>query len=263
MWPAPAALLVTLVWAATAGLCQGRLTSPASGSGITYTRNAACFPRYCINPLVPGLEMFGRNVLSINANRTWSCAESRNAFKLAGICQRVVAGYHFSLPDPEDGVAVGEEDRIREQSRKALNAYVSHLSGMGQDFWDQTEPWNADSCVQAVWKMACYTHFPRCDRFGEGRYLRPCANSCEGYLKACGVKCCDEGAQCVFTHRRVLADGTILDEEGYDPHDGPSPRCTGSIGAAAPAARPQSFLLLTVAIAALAFPAAAVGAWLE
>jgi len=256
MRSARAALVRTLVWTATAGLCQGRLASP----GMTYTRNAACFPRYCINPLVPGLEMFGRNVLTINANRTWSCAGGRNAFKLAGICERVVAGYHFSLPDPEGGTAVGEEDRILEQSRKALNAYVAHLSGMGHDLWDYTEPWNQDSCVQAVWKMACYTHFPRCDRFGEGRYLRPCSNSCEGYLKACGVNCCDEGAQCVFTHRRILADGTTLDEDGYDPHEGPSPRCTGS--GAAPAARPQSSLLLTVAIAALAIPAAALGPWL-
>merc|ERR1719326_644987 len=109
-----------------------------------------------------------------------------------------------------------------------MNAYVGHLSAMGFDFWDHTTPWDSDDeCIKSVWKMSCYTHFPRCNEINQGKYLAPCASECQGYLKKCGVECCDEGVQCVFTHEKQFSNGTTIYEHGYPDHKGPSPLCTG------------------------------------
>jgi len=169
---------------------------------------------------------FEQNILDNNTGRQWLCAEKETVWRNAGICQRIVVGYNFGLPGDVPGAS--QEDLALLQGRKALTAYVAHLTGMGYDFWDYTEPWKHSECIQSVWKMACYTHFPRCHK--SGRYLRPCASSCESYIQACKVQCCDEGVQCVFTHATRLANGNVLVEEGYDRHHGPSPMCTGGAG---------------------------------
>lgn len=221
-------------------------TASGGGGGAHYTTNSVCLQHNCINPIVPGLMQFGQSVLQRNDDRTWTCSQHPDEWKLTGICSRVVAGYHFSLPDPEETDMTVGENPILGQARQALTAYVAHLSGMGYDFWDYRDPWNHDACIQAVWKMACWTHFPRCNQLEEGRYLRPCASSCQNYLNHCRVQCCDEGVQCVFRHNRQMADGSSVVEEGYADHHGPSPMCTG---AAAPAAN----LLGASVIAFLAF----------
>jgi hypothetical protein len=35
--------------------------------------------------------------------------------------------------------------------------------------------------------------------------------------------------QCVFKHEAKLFNGSLLVEEGYDHHHGPSPLCTGGV----------------------------------
>jgi len=52
-------------------------------------------------------------------------------------------------------------------------------------------------------------------------------SSCKNYVKACGVECCDESVQCVFSHEKELPGGVKVTTEGYAPHDGPSSMCTG------------------------------------
>jgi hypothetical protein len=173
---------------------------------------------------------FGKNLLEESKKQKWLCASISNTqsiYKLGGFCSRIIASYPFSMPQPSDP-KMTEANAIQEQTRRALETYVGHMSGMGFDFWDYTDPWDHDDeCIQSVWRMSCYTHFPRCNKLSEGEYLPPCRNSCETYLEKCGVVCCDEGVKCVFDHAKKTPDGKVVIEHGYPDHKGPSPLCTG------------------------------------
>mmetsp|Transcript_19491 Transcript_19491/g.42636 ORF Transcript_19491/g.42636 Transcript_19491/m.42636 type:complete len:277 (+) Transcript_19491:91-921(+) len=191
------------------------------------TTNKVCRPRFCVNPILPGLMRFGENVITAHKNMSWTCAESSAAWGRTGICERIVAAYPFAVAQPADGQTTTEEELVMSQARQALTAYVAHLAGIGYDFWDYKEPWEHNECIQSIWKLACYTHFPRCNQIIANRYLPPCASSCHNYLQACQVECCDEGVQCSFTYRHERPDGTMAVETGYADHSGPSPLCTG------------------------------------
>jgi len=209
------------------------LTLRGGGAGQeTYTMNAACLPNYCLNPVIPGLMFLGESVLEKNKQLKWQCANIQNTkslFKLGGFCSRVIAAYPFSMPQANAGDT--EAGMIQAQAYKALETYVGHLSGMGHDFWDHTTPWDEeDECIKSVWRMSCYTYFPRCNAISEEQYLPPCRSSCENYLSKCAVQCCDEGVQCTFTHTKKTADGKTVTEHGYPDHKGPSPLCTGGAG---------------------------------
>mmetsp|Transcript_68740 Transcript_68740/g.151395 ORF Transcript_68740/g.151395 Transcript_68740/m.151395 type:complete len:232 (-) Transcript_68740:59-754(-) len=198
-----------------------------------YTQDPVCIKRNCVNPLVPGLEEFGTNVLEEYEQQPWTCLEEQvqqagifargNLSREAGFCEKAINSYSFAIPEMKD---MDRGGIIKAQMQRAVTSYVAHLRGLGRDFWEYEKPWEADECVQAVWKMACYTHFPQCKE-NEASYLRPCASACEGYLHACEVNCCDDGAKCSFTHHKKMSDGTVLTEEGYDLHSAPSPHCTG------------------------------------
>jgi len=204
------------------------VSEAAAPSPAIYTTNAVCLERHCINPIIPGLMHFSTNVLSANQNRSWKCVEADSQmWKLAGFCDRVVAAYDFAVPVPAQGLRL-QEDLVVEQSQKAVTAYVAHLAGMGYDFWDHRKPWEEDECIQSVWRMACYTHFPRCNQISGGTYLRPCASSCETYIRACKVQCCDEAVKCVYDHKTDYGNGWVETNEGYANHQGPSPLCTGA-----------------------------------
>jgi len=191
-----------------------------------YTTNMVCLPRYCVNPIFPALKVNGHSVLTENQQKKWKCVKDPSqAWKSAGFCGQIVSSYHFAVPEP---VNENQNLSIIEQEHHAINAYVAHMSGIGHDFWDYTQPWNHDACTQAVWKMACYTYFPRCNALDASAYLRPCASTCQDYVSKCKVECCDEGTQCTFQHDTVLANGTTVVEDGYVPHSGPSPLCTGN-----------------------------------
>lgn len=231
------------------------LRGAASGAA-QYTSNAACLPKYCMNPIVPGLMMMGKNVLEESKKQTWMCASISNTksiYKLGGFCSRIIASYPFSMPRPPPGTQQqSEAAAIQEQTKKALETYVGHISGMGFDFWDYTDPWkHDDECIQSVWRMSCYTHFPRCNQLHPGQYLPPCRNSCEGYLKKCSVVCCDEGVQCVFKHARRIANGSTVYENGYPDHKGPSPLCTG--GTARPFSSAAATVLLLLSFCGFRF----------
>mmetsp|Transcript_99054 Transcript_99054/g.171683 ORF Transcript_99054/g.171683 Transcript_99054/m.171683 type:complete len:274 (-) Transcript_99054:25-846(-) len=240
------------------------LTPPGSASSMSeeavYTQNSLCIQSSCTNPVFPGISFLGESVLTANDQMDWQCAEIANQpglFTVAGFCSLVVANYPFAIPVSSDA-SLTEGKRIQVQERKALDAYVAHISALGLSFWDYTEPWNHDDCIKNVWKMACYTHFPRCNQLEEGRYLRPCANSCGNYLKACQVQCCDEGVQCVFTHTKKTADGQVFEEEGYSDHHGPSPLCTGgSIRTAPSLAGALALALLWCGFTVVGLPRAA------
>jgi len=196
----------------------------------SYTQNAACLPQYCMNPIIPGLMLLGENVLEKNKQQPWTCANidnTKSLFKLGSFCSRVIAAYPFSIPKAAPNSDATEAGQIQKQSYLALQTYVGHLAGMGFDFWDHTTPWDEDDeCIKSVWRMSCYTYFPRCNVISPGEYLAPCRSSCEGYLSKCRVQCCDEGVQCAFTHAKKTADGQTVYDHGYPDHQGPSPLCT-------------------------------------
>lgn len=229
----PALALAEASAVASASAMAAKALNVLRGGGAgkeIYTMNAACLPNYCLNPVIPGLMYLGENVLEKNKQKKWMCAgisNTKSIFKLGGFCSRIIAAYPFSMPQPT-GANATEASTIQAQAYKAMETYVGHLSGMGFDFWDHTTPWDEeDECVKSVWKMSCYTHFPRCNEITPGAYLPPCRSSCEGYLKKCAVECCDEGVQCTFTHAKKTADGKTVIEHGYPDHKGPSPLCTG------------------------------------
>lgn len=211
---------------------ENMLRGGSAGAGQEmYTKNAACLPNFCMNPIIPGLMYLGENTLEKNRQQQWTCAgieNTKSLFKLGGFCSRVIAAYPFSMPKAEANSNATESGQMQKQSYLALQTYVGHLSGMGYDFWDHTTPWEEeDECIKSVWKMACYTYFPRCNVIEPGQYLAPCRSSCDNYLSKCKVQCCDEGVQCVFTHAKKTADGKTVYEHGYPDHKGPSPLCTG------------------------------------
>jgi len=223
-------------------------TLRGGGEQEMYTMNSACLPNYCLNPVIPGLMFLGESVLEKNKQESWVCSSMSNTkslFKLGGFCSRIIAAYPFAVQKPEAGSDITEAASIQKQSYHALETYVGHLSGMGHDFWDHTTPWDEeDECIKTVWKMSCYTYFPRCNQIKPGEYLPPCRSSCENYLKKCKVQCCDEGVQCTFTHHKTAADGSTIVEHGYPDHQGPSPLCTG--GASRPIAAVAAVVLALV-----------------
>jgi hypothetical protein len=158
------------------------------------------------------------------------------AWREAGFCGKAISNYPFAVPSmlqassvatPTPDASLVGLSQVAAQEKLAMSAYVAHLSGMGFDFWDYQNPWEHDSCIQGVWKLACYTYFPRCNEVIPGAYLRPCKSACNDYIKSCAVQCCDEGVQCTFTHETVLADGKIRYDHAYSEHNGPSMLCTG------------------------------------
>mmetsp|Transcript_5972 Transcript_5972/g.10847 ORF Transcript_5972/g.10847 Transcript_5972/m.10847 type:complete len:232 (-) Transcript_5972:62-757(-) len=206
-------------------------SSQRSQKPAGYTKDPVCIQNNCVNPLLPALEEFGSSVLEDYDAKPWKCLESSSDGVLflrgnltghASFCADVISSYSFAVPEGGAGHEV-----LQAQTQRAVSSYVAHLRGLGKDFWEFQKPWEEDECIQAVWKMACFTHFPRCNENDKAKYLRPCASACQGYLEACQVNCCDDGAKCTFTHHKRMSDGSTSIQKGYDHHTGPSPYCTG------------------------------------
>jgi len=122
---------------------------------------------------------------------------------------------------------------VKAQEKAAITAYAYHLSGLGWEHWDHTRPAEEDDdCIKSIWKMVCYTYFPKaqkgCKTGQATNYLRPCHSSCKNYVKACQVECCDESVQCTFQHDKPINKTSVLQTKGYVARDGPCPFCTGA-----------------------------------
>jgi len=194
-----------------------------------FTTNAVCRQKYCVNPIFPGLEDLGTLASS---DKQYICEHYDAVASAMSFCKGVV-NYDVGLPSPPQNVAKEIPTIVNEQEQHAITNYAYHLAGMGIEAWDETEPWNSnDDCIQSVWRMTCYTYFPKCDVDSEPgketKYLRPCGSTCANYIKSCGVECCDESVQCVFEHERPAPGGSMVKTEGYVAHSGPSSLCTGA-----------------------------------
>jgi len=203
----------------------------------------------------------------------WQCQDNAAVKKYMNFCKDALY-YNPGVPSPKNG-SVSLEETVAAQDNAAATMYFYALSGMNLDPWLYKEPWlEANTCLTSVWKTVCSTYFPSAEagcKTGEvTKYLRPCKNVCENYLKACNVQCCDESVQCVFDTSTAKADASatsstalkfitatdavLLEKEGivegYYDALGPSAMCTGR---AAPSADGLgwSVLLLSSSLLAL------------
>ncbi|CAE7432257.1 rplP [Symbiodinium natans] len=203
------------------------LGSLGASAKEVFTDNPVCLQNNCINPVFPGLE----DLYRLSNSTKWYCTTMEDTALSIGFCKGAV-DYDIAVPEPQSAEEKSVAALVRKQDRAANTAYFTHLNGLGKDAWDYPNPKEADDCIQAIWKMVCYTYFPRakagCARGSETAYIRPCMSSCQNYVKACAVECCDESVQCVFHHTKPITKTTVLATSGYEPHDGPSTFCTGA-----------------------------------
>lgn len=161
---------------------------------------------------------------------------------------------------------------VAAQDQQAQKLYFYHLAGMGIEPWDHQSPAAPSGqplqhCARSVAKMVCFTLFPQAYASllaGQtAMYMRPCKNSCENYLQACDVECCDESVKCTWDAVGVNGNNDNLDtprttqgidgqlvtlQTGYGTVNGPSFTCTG---AADPRAEAYLAFGLTLLLAGL------------
>mmetsp|Transcript_62122 Transcript_62122/g.115244 ORF Transcript_62122/g.115244 Transcript_62122/m.115244 type:complete len:248 (+) Transcript_62122:124-867(+) len=194
-----------------------------------YTTNAFCRQKFCINPVFPGLDQFQE----LEEMRFVKYLEAQVKPHLE-FC-RPFLDYDPGLPaSTESGISV--MDKAQQQDKAASKLYFYHLSGMGIEPWDHPRPnellhTEYRGCARAVARMVCFTMFPQGPVYASNgssmTYVRPCKSSCQNYLEACQVECCDNSPTCVFEHETTLQNGTILIDSGYVDRMGPSKFCTG------------------------------------
>lgn len=223
------------------------LNGRATAAPMSFTSNAICTKNHCINPVFPGLTDLER--LSSGA---WMCATSHDTRQWMDFCRGAVY-YDPALPSGGSGVG----DIVKAQEKAAITMFYYHLNAMGIEAWDHRKPEDSNDCIRSVWRMVCYTYFPRqprdCKKGESTKYLRPCSSSCANYVRNCKVECCDESVQCVFKHEKVFNDHTTVLTHGYVNDDGPSEHCTGA--ATRSAAKPGGLWLLLLAAAFARFGA--------
>merc|ERR1719160_626210 len=196
-----------------------------------YTTNAICGKKNCINPIFPGMED-----LHHLAKSKWICSSLQKTSPSMGFCRNAVT-YDPALPLPAGGSSTIQA-LVERQDNAASTMFYYHLTGLGLEAWDYQKPEYANDCIKSVWRMVCFTYFPRAEiGIQDGAwsaYIRPCKSSCQNYVRACGVECCDESVQCVFSHTKAISASQTVTTQGYLPHDGPSSLCTGAARRSAP-----------------------------
>lgn len=212
-----------------------------------YTTNAVCKQKFCANPVFPGLMTMID--MEQKAWTKWSVSEVSSVMDFCG----GVVDYDIALPldatsNPDTTVA---KDTAIEADRNASTLYFYHLSGIGMEAWEHQQPMEPNShplqgCAKEVARMACFTYFPKgtslLEQGQSQQYVRPCSSTCQSYVQACNVECCDESVQCVFqkempnTQPPPVTDasntsGIIM--TGYIEAAAPSFACTGTASVSA------------------------------
>jgi len=203
-------------------------TTVVSSSSTPYSHNGICRKNNCVNPIFPGLT----DLPKLEAAQ-WQCRDSADVKPYLRFCSGAFE-HDPAIASPNE-TAQPVDTLVKAQDDAAATMFYYHLSGMGYEGWENNDPSSVeDDCIKAVWRMVCYTYFPRktsgCTSGDAEFYRRPCQNSCNNYIKSCNVECCDEGVQCVFESRVEMSDGTKFLQSGYVAEDGPSQHCTGAAG---------------------------------
>lgn len=195
----------------------------AGGSGSSFfTSNPVCVQKQCTNPMTPGLMDMPRLESVI-----WQCTKPTDVRQHLQFCKSAI-NYDPAVPTGTNS-SVALDKIVASQDGAASTMFFYHLSALGYEAWDYQRPnETAEPCVRRVYELTCFTYFPKnqggCSAGDQVPYIRPCRDTCEGYLKACEVQCCDESTQCVFQEK--LDGGGVL--SGYVDEDGPSALCTGT-----------------------------------
>lgn len=201
-----------------------------AGVASAFTTNRVCMQNQCLNPVFPAV-----NDLYEMTQTSFVCQNLKDMEPFLGFCRGAV-DYAPSVPQP-DGATVSAADQAKKMQQRALTMFAYHLSGMGMEYWDYKKPGSSDNpCVQSVWRLSCYTYFPQaplgCEKDTVTEYMRPCKRTCTNYVRACGVECCDESVECVFTDTKTVQlsqnQTTTVTTTGYSDIEGPSLLCTGS-----------------------------------
>lgn len=252
-----------------------------------YTTNSVCTERYCINPVFPALDE-----LPDMEGMRWQKRANSNVSTFMSFCGKFI-DYDPAVPlvnmskeaigaqtsklkeDLGKGLPVREYDLHKPSNpmvdatmimdRAAARRYFTHLAGMGIDPWEHQDPAGESRlplrhCARSVARLVCFTFFPKANEHipagSQTEYLRPCRSSCENYLEACGVECCDESLKCVWDHQNgqgrprmleVTGGQTLLVQTGYFDKPGPCEECTG--GAAARGVPVVAFLAVLASLA--------------
>mmetsp|Transcript_94696 Transcript_94696/g.171003 ORF Transcript_94696/g.171003 Transcript_94696/m.171003 type:complete len:563 (+) Transcript_94696:128-1816(+) len=191
-----------------------------------FTNNPVCVQNSCINPMHPGLDDLPRLEKLV-----WQCSKTGEVKQYLDFCKGSF-DHDPSIPSPPNS-STALDVLVKAQDDAAATMFFYHLSGLGYEAWEyKTKAARTENpCVQSVWKMVCYTYFPKnqagCTPGAQTPYLRPCKNGCENYLAACQVECCDDSAQCVFEYDAKMGGGAMMKQTGYVDENGPSAICTG------------------------------------
>lgn len=182
----------------------------------------------------------------------WQCAPSSDVLPHLHFCSGAV-DYNPALPSPNSSATI--QELVLAQENSATTMFYYHLSALGYDAWDSESPGESeDHCIRAIWRHVCFTYLPKeaagCEAGHPTQYLRPCAGSCEGYIQACSVECCDESLSCVFEHTVGLPTGETMLQTGFVNDVGPSHLCTGHSSASRAAPALISALLAVLCVAA-------------
>lgn len=194
--------------------------------GVGFTQNPVCVQNNCINPAFPGL-----NDLAQLETVVWQCTENTAVAPYLDFCSGVV-NYQPALPSPNASTPIN--NLVKAQDDAAATMFFYHLSGLGYDAWDfQSPSTTSNPCIKSVWRMVCFTYFPKvqagCQSGQQTPYYRPCKDTCHEYVSTCNVECCDEGLQCVFDNAALPpTSGAVMAQSGYADYTGPSAQCTGS-----------------------------------
>jgi len=206
-----------------------QLSPSSQSSERAYTNNPVCIKNRCVNPLTPGL-----NDLPRLAGLVWQCSGAGDVQKYLQFCKAAV-DYDAAIPSPANS-SVALDTVVQAQDEAASTMFVYHLNGLGFETWDFKHQEDRDSnpCVYRIYELVCMTYFPRnqggCTAGSQTPYLRPCKTSCENYLSACDVECCDDSAHCVFELSSNLGGGEESKVSGYADFEAPSAFCTGHSG---------------------------------
>eukprot|EP00448_Togula_jolla_P010990 CAMPEP_0170615354 /NCGR_PEP_ID=MMETSP0224-20130122/25290_1 /TAXON_ID=285029 /ORGANISM="Togula jolla, Strain CCCM 725" /LENGTH=255 /DNA_ID=CAMNT_0010941075 /DNA_START=132 /DNA_END=899 /DNA_ORIENTATION=- len=199
-----------------------------------YTTNAICKQRYCVNPVFPGLLQ-----LPDLEKQRWTKYSLADVKNVINFCKDIV-DYDPGLPMPNrtaDQALLSNDaqESAAEADAKATELYFYHLSAMGLEPWDHTEPMEDSAyphrgCARSVARMACYTYFTKAYASAtsgqEVQYLRPCGSTCNDYVQACNVECCDESVSCTFG-QQPGGVAALSVQKGYVDAAAPSLTCTG------------------------------------
>jgi len=238
-------LLTSLAHACLAFIARGSVgavRAPAIAS-VSYTQNAICTQNNCVHPVFPALLDLGRL-----EQMQWQCSTNAAVASYMDFCGKIV-NYDPALPSPQAGSAgVTVQSLVKAQDDAAATMYFYHLNALGYEAWDHnTAGSETDSCVDSIYRMVCFTYFPKseagCKNAEATPYKRPCRNACSNYVQACSVDCCDESVACVVSLKSSSTNATsALAQSGYHGDLGPSAQCTGA--ARRTAASPNMFLAL-------------------